>query len=219
MSVSQAAVRPLVPPAVAFALGVSAAGASPPALATTAAGAVVLAALAVLAHRLGRRRTAGAAMLGAAFAAGAARLETARRPDPRDVAAFAGEGSVATVEGVVTRAPEAFGAAGETDGAAPGSFLVLAAEVLESAGERREVRGGLRVVAGEGTPALREGDRVRAAGWLSPPRGARNPGEFDFAAHLARPGIRATLRVPRAAEFEAAGKGPWWLRLRGAARA
>ncbi len=208
-------------PAVAFALGVFAADAAPSALLAPAAiaGAGSFAALAVAAHRMGRRRTATAALLGAVFAAGLARLGAARQPDPRDIAAFARHGAVAAVEGVVTRAPESFGAAGATDGAAPGSFLILDAESVESDGQRRSVRGGLRVVVGEGTPALREGDRIRVSGWLSPPRGARNPGEFDFAAHLARNGIGAMLRVPAASDFAEAGKGPWWLRLRGAARA
>ncbi|MEK7469218.1 MAG: DNA internalization-related competence protein ComEC/Rec2 [Planctomycetota bacterium] len=214
-------VRPLVLPAVAFALGVFTADAapSPVLLPAAAGGALALAVLTVLAHRWGRPRTAVAALVCVAFAAGAGRLGAERRPDPLDISKFAGEGAVVAVEGVVTRAPESFGTSGESDGASPGSWLVLGAESLHAGSFRTRVRGKLRVVVGQGTPSLREGDRVRVSGWLSPPRGARNPGEFDFATHLVRNGIGAMLRVPKADAFEREGKGPWWLSLRGAARA
>ncbi|MCE9583754.1 MAG: hypothetical protein K8T20_14830, partial [Planctomycetes bacterium] len=114
----------------------------------------MLASMAAVAHRRGTHMTAVAALLGVAFACGALRLALARQPDPLDIAAFALDGAVADVEGVVVRAPEAFGAAGEHDGAAPGSFMVLDAESVAIGGGRRKVRGGLRVVVGEGTPAL-----------------------------------------------------------------
>ncbi|MBI2919920.1 MAG: ComEC/Rec2 family competence protein [Planctomycetes bacterium] len=201
--------RPLLIPALAFLGGILFADAFPhPAAPAIAIGGVALcAALAWLAHAGADRRAAVAALAAVAFGAGIARLAHERRIDPRDIGR-AGEGA-AEIEGVIARPPEAFGASGENDGAPPGSWFLLDVERVAGAEGWRDARGTVRVVVGEGTPALRGGDRVRATGWLAAPRGARNPGEFDFAAHLARSGIRRLLRVGRPASVVVEGRGPW----------
>src|SRR5687768_6956417 len=102
--------RPLVPLAAAFLFGVfiSARCPLPGAAAIAAAGALVLAGLALAAHRAGGRRAALAALLGVFLSAGIARLALARRPDPRDVASWSVREGVVELEGVIGRAPEAF---------------------------------------------------------------------------------------------------------------
>ncbi len=180
-------------------------------------GGVVLACLCVVSALRGSPRAARLGLAGAVFAAGLARLALDRRPDPSDLGHWQAVEGPAAVTGVVIRGPEAFGGAGDADGAAPGSWMILEIDGAEGAG-RAAVTGRVRVVVGNGTPDLREGDRVRAAGWLSAPRGAGNPGEFDFAAYLARQGIRRSLRVSRVEHVQSLARGRGPLAWRGAAR-
>ena len=79
---------------------------------------------------------------------------------------------------------------------------------LESVRHPPARRGGRLVVSGTLRPGagdLEPGDRLRLSGWLRRPAPARNPGEFDSAAWLARRGVFAQLR---ATHLERLGHGP-----------
>jgi competence protein ComEC len=211
--------RPLLAPALAFAAGSVFADAFPhPALLPGCAGAALaFAAAAVLGHARGAPRAAQAALWAVCLLAGTARLAHARRPAADDVAAW-GEGEgVAALEGVIDGEPEPFPASGAADGAPPGSWFVLDVERARVGGAWRKASGRVRVTVGDGLPAAGGGDRVRLSGWFESPRGRRNPGGFDFGAHLARHGIRRTLRAARATDVERLGRGPLLATLRGAA--
>ncbi len=57
-----------------------------------------------------------------------------------------------------------------------------------------EATGRVAVSVGGALLNFREGDLVEMRGWLSRPRGPRNPGDFDWASSQRRYGIRAQLR-------------------------
>ncbi|HET8575866.1 MAG TPA: DNA internalization-related competence protein ComEC/Rec2, partial [Methylomirabilota bacterium] len=67
--------------------------------------------------------------------------------------------------------------------------LVVDVEAVQDDGDRRPVTGRVQLtIYGEG-PALTEGQRIRVSARLHPPTGFRNPGGFDYPAHLRREGI------------------------------
>lgn len=154
-------------------------------------------ALLAVAALAGWRRSLGAATLGllvlAGLAgwvrAGAADLAPDHLPD-RGVAQM-------TLEGVIEDEPDRDGPRTRFQLAVE---RILGGEEGEAAGER------VRVSLFGPTPPLAPGDRVRVTLKLARPSAFRNPGGFDYPAHLARRGIRlvgsgrgdAILRLPDA---------------------
>ncbi|GEM_PF-1174600 len=152
----------------------------------------------------GRRRPALAALclLAPVTLFGALRAHQAQTPGPSDVSRLAGKPSL-WVRGTVRTEPEpgAFGA----------STFLLEADAVQDGQTGRAVTGRLRVTlrreAGGPPPAV--GDVVAVRGRVETPRGATNPGDFDYRAYLAWRGIFATLTARRTGDLR---------RLRGAPR-
>lgn len=172
---------PLAPLAVAFGVGVAVAPlARAPFLWTT-----WLSALAVGVALLARGRTAwaAAALLVGAAAVGALRGGDAPLP-PTHVARL-GLPRVGRVEGRLAAEP--------TRWAPDRTSLLIDAERAEG----EPVEGRIQVTAYGVAPPLTAGQRLAAELRLHPATGFRNPGTFDYAAHLAREGIRvvATARA------------------------
>ncbi len=85
--------------------------------------------------------------------------------------------------------------------------------ILEvSAIDGRTASGRLRVSVRSDLLPAGYGDRITARGRLFPPRGFRNPGGFDYPAHLARQGIHAVLSIRRGEEITIQAQGSGLLR-------
>ena len=173
------AAAPLLPPALAFAGGIAAASwlavPSPPLLALAAA--LLLAAL-ICAGRT--PRVAVALVLAAVAALGV--LRAAPPPLPEDhVARRAREGAL-TLEGRLAQEPIRW---------APDRVrLLLEAEAIQLGPERLPASGLVQLtVYGELAAPLGEGQRVLVDARVHRPIGYRNPGGFDYPAHLRREGI------------------------------
>jgi competence protein ComEC len=190
---------PLVPVAAAFAAGIVGAPAIRADVAWVAWGLALAAGAALL--RLGRVPWATAALLTGVAAAGV--LRSVEPPLPPDHVARLELPRIARVEGRVAAAPVRF--------AADRARLVIEAERVDGA-----PRSGLiqATVYGE-PPPLVEGQRLAAELKLHPALGFRNPDGFDYAAHLARDGIRVTgsTRAERLEPLEAPRPG-WAARVR-----
>ena len=105
-------------------------------------------------------------------------------PEPREVYA----------EGIVVDEP----VTGETFYGGRKAVLTLETERLQEQGIEYEVTGRVKVSltgestgAGAGTPSY--GDRILVKGRLSRPEGPGNPGDFDYAAYLARNRVFSVL--------------------------
>jgi competence protein ComEC len=173
------AAAPLLPPAAAFAGGIAAASwltvPSPPLLALAAG--LLLAAL-ICARRA--PRVAVAFVLAAVAALGV--LRAAPPPLPEDhLARRAREGAL-TIEGRLAQEPVRW---------APDRVrLLLDAEAIHLGSERLPASGLVQLtVYGEPAAPLGEGQRVIVDARVHRPIGYRNPGSFDYPAHLRREGI------------------------------
>ena len=86
--------------------------------------------------------------------------------------------------------------------------FTLALESIDA----RKVSGALRVTIREEALPAGYGDRITCSGRLSPPRGSRNPGGFDYPAYLARHGVYAVLSLGRGGEVRVLEQGRGVLR-------
>jgi competence protein ComEC len=170
---------PLLPPTAALAAGIAAASwcAAPPAF-LLAAGTLTLLAAALAARRMPRVALtlvlSGIALLGALRAAPAplADDDIARRPPA----------TVITVEARLAQEPVRW--------TPDRTRLVLDVLAVHAGPERLPTSGRVQVtVYGEMAAPLGEGQRVIVDARLHPPVGYRNPGGFDYPAHLRRDGI------------------------------
>jgi competence protein ComEC len=78
--------------------------------------------------------------------------------------------------------------------------------------DNREASGTVRVTVRDETLPTGFGDRVSLSGRLSPPRGFRNPGGFDYPAYLARHGVHAVLSLRRSSDLRLLEQGSGVLR-------
>jgi len=170
---------PLLPLAAAFASGIAGAtwlGLAPlPFLA--AAAALLLAGWTALAR--GREGLATAALLAATVALGA--LGAAGPALPPEHLARRALLPVVTLEGRLVEEPVRW--------AEDRVRLLLDVEAVYDGAERQSVAGRVQLTAYGQAPALGEGQQVRAEARLHAPIGFRNPGGFDYPAHLRREGI------------------------------
>ena len=150
----------------------------------------------IVASAMIRKRTASLVWLSAAFLFTGCLLFQVRQMIPADhIKNFtAPEPKEAYAEGIVVDEP----VTGETFYGGRKVILTLEAERLQVQGIKREVTGRIKVsLAGEpgGTVAASPsyGDRILVKGKLSRPAGPGNPGDFDYAAYLARNRIFSTL--------------------------
>ena len=185
---------PLVPPAVAFAVGIAGASLLSPAtlwvawLAAVAAGA----GLAVL----GRTAWAAAVLLIGVAAVGA--LRGADAPLPPDHVGRLGLPRVARIEGRLAAEPRYW---------APDRTR-LWLDALQA--DEAPASGRIQVTVYGVPPALAVGQRIAAPLQLHPATGFRNPGTFDYGEYLAREGIRVVATVRAESVTPLDGPDPPW---------
>jgi competence protein ComEC len=190
---------PLAPFAVAFAAGIAGASLIGLTVLWTAWLAGLVGSVGLLA--LGQRGGATVALLVGVAAAGA--LRGVEPPLATDHIARHDLPMVASVEGRLVAEPTRW---------APDRIRVLIdAERADGA----PVSGRVQVTIYGVPPPLTEGQRVEAQLRLRPARGFRNPGTFDYAAHLARDGIWvvATARAESIAVLDDPVP-PWSVRVK-----
>ena len=221
--------RPLVPVAVAFAIGIMAREWVTVPLAV-GWGAIAAAAVAVpAAWAAGCRRVALGGLYALIAGAGWARLSlAAREPPAHDLSRFVGaQAAVVKVRGVVVSDPLVY-VSPPVPLCEENSWLSqelrkarleLAVEEVVAGEEWRSTCGRVRVILAEPFPDLRYGDQVVVAGPASAPRAPSNPGQFDMARYLRRKGIRVVLAGGAgAAQIERRGRGSWPMAVACAAR-
>jgi len=172
---------PLAPLATAFGVGIAVASLAGPEALWAAWLAAVAIGVGLLA--LGRSRGAAAALLVGVAAVGALRGREA--PLPPDHVARLDLPMVVRIEGRLAVEP--------TRWAPDRTRLLLDAEQADGA----PASGRIQVTVYGVPPPLTEGQRIAASLKVHPATGFRNPGTFDYAAHLAREGVRvvATARA------------------------
>jgi competence protein ComEC len=170
---------PLLPLALAFAAGLAAGAWLALPTAWLIGAAAVLLAGSALAFRWKRHHEAAALLLAVVAVLGAVR-GTIHPPPPEHLAAMALPAQV-TVEGTIVDEPIRW---------APDRMRVLLdVNALVEPDSRRPVSGRVQItINGEAAP-LGEGQRVSADVRIHRPIGFRNPGSFDYPAHLEREGI------------------------------
>ena len=72
--------------------------------------------------------------------------------------------------------------------------------------------GSLRATVRDDGLAIGYDDRITVSGRLFPPRGTRNPGGFDYPAHLARQGIHGVVSIRRGGDLRLDERGSGLLR-------
>jgi competence protein ComEC len=164
-----------------------------------------VAALGAAAAYLWARRTAGYTL--ALIALVAASNQPVRDllmppPESESIRSFA-RGGPSTIEGSVVREPEHIGALTRV--------YVRVARAGRVSGALVPATGMVRLAVLVPV-TLRVGDQIRASSRLRIPRNNGNPGEFDYAAFMARDGVAATMTVRayphRAAQLEVIGYHP-----------
>jgi competence protein ComEC len=170
---------PLLPPAAAFALGIAlavwlGAGALPLLI---LAGLCLLAAGAAL--RFGRDHVAVGAVLAGAVSLGA--LSAASPAVPADHIARRALPPSVVLEGRLVEEPVRW--------TPDRTRLLLDVEAIQDGSERQPASGRVLLTVYGEAPALAEGQRLSAEARLHSPVGFRNPGGFDYPAHLRRDGI------------------------------
>ena len=170
---------PLLPPAAAFAAGtVLAAWLEPATLPLLVFSALVLLA-AGAALFFGRDRLAAGALLTGAAALGA--LTAASPSVPADHVVRRALPPAVVLEGRLAEDPVSW--------APDRTRLVLDVEAVQEGGDRQPASGRVLLTVYGEVPSLAEGQRLRAQARLHPPVGFKNPGGFDYPAHLRRDGI------------------------------
>lgn len=175
-----------------------------------------------------RPRGAGASLLIAAsmLIAGWSGL-LARYVTADDVRAYlAEESQLVRVVGTVDSEPRLTtptrGALGRFAYHPPGTLAMLRLEGIYDGDARSSVTGVVLLKISQAEYRLRQGDRIEALGWLARIEGPSNPGEFDYAKHLADRGVYARLTLKTReqwARLDAAGPVSWWSRAPGALNA
>ena len=180
--------RPLLPVLIAFLLGVwieslRAAPLFPNAAALVLTSYGVLLTLALAAHIADSARAATLALIAAAFMIGVTRYAITDAL-PRHHISRLFRGGIATIEGYLCKPPEAFGKR---------KMLYIETAAIETAGQRYETTGRIRITLTEGTPPgfpekpLEYGDVIRARLLLKTPQNRDEA--FDYQAFLQRRGI------------------------------
>jgi competence protein ComEC len=170
---------PLLPLGVGFAVGIVVASwqTVAPAALLALAGALLLGA--ALSLRLDRDRLTLVLLLPSIAALGALRSATVLPPDHLALQALP---TTVTLEGRLAEEPVRF----TTDRAR----LLLDTDAYQQGADRRPVTGRVQLtIYGEAGEPLGEGQRIRLEVRLHRPIGFRNPGAFDYPAHLRREGI------------------------------
>ncbi len=170
---------PVLPLALALAagIGVASAAAADPLAVLAVAGALLACALAI--DRGGWRRTAAAALLGGVGALGLA-LGAGSPMPPAHIARLALPRTV-TLDGGLRAEPVRF--------AADRVRLLLDVDGVDGGEGRRATTGRVQVTLYGEVPPLGQDQRVAVTASVHPPSTFRNPGGFDYAAHLRRAGI------------------------------
>jgi competence protein ComEC len=201
---------PLLPLAAAFAAGLAAISMPgrpwnvPPSPALLVAGLVMLLG-GGLALANGRDGIATAAVIGIALALGAVRALS--HPLPDDHIARHDLGTAVRLEGTLVEEPRRW--------APDRGRLLLQVEDIVRSSERRPASGLIQVSVYGEMPPVGEGQRVALDSHLHRPTGFRNPGGFDYPAHLARRGILVVgnSRADRVVAVTA-DDPPWPVRVR-----
>jgi len=190
---------PLVPVALAFAAGIGLAPSTRGGLAWLVWALAILSIVALLA--VGRASWAAVPLLAGAAALGA--LRGAEPALPPDHVARLELPRIARVEGQLAAEPVRW--------APDRTRLLIDADRVDGLPRAGRIQA---TVYGE-PPPLAEGQRIEAELRLHPATGYRNPGGFDYAAHLAREGIRVTgtTRAERLTPLEEP-RPPWSARVR-----
>jgi competence protein ComEC len=124
-------------------------------------------------------------------------LQTLPRKD--DITLLAQPGQQAVIEGYVSA---------ELPPRLETRQLLVQLDTLERDGHRETASGGV-LVRVRGVGELLDGLRVRCEGTVTLPRPAGNPGEFDFAAVLARRQASAILNATSLTRSDDSGPAPW----------
>ncbi|MCY2963036.1 MAG: ComEC/Rec2 family competence protein [Planctomycetota bacterium] len=99
------------------------------------------------------------------------------------------------------------------------SVCQIDCQSLESLGRSTPVTGRMRLLVEGEIANLAPGDTVDIVGTFSRPRGASNPGGFDFRAFLRTSGVHCTLQCSEPEDVRLVERGnTWWQRGRGALR-
>jgi len=193
---------PLAPPAIAFGAGIAVASVTGPGILLAAWLAAVTIGMGLLA--LGRTRGATVVLLAGVAAVGA--LRGGGAPLPPDHVARLELPSVAQVDGRLAAEPTRW---------APDRTRLL---IDAAHADGSPVSGRIQVTVYGVPPPLTDGQRIAAPLKLHRATGFRNPGTFDYAAHLAREGIRvvATARAESLTPLDDPSP-PWSVRVKRAA--
>lgn len=197
---------PAVPLAIAFAAGVGGAGwyRPHPIALWVAIGALALVSATLLAR--GREKAAGILLVLTVGVLGILRGGAEGILPPNHLSRFALTSPV-SLEGVLVEEP--------VRAAPERARLTLAASQIQEGPERRAVQGLVQVTLYGELPSLTEGQSVAGEFRLHRPVELRNPGGFDYPAHLAREGIvlvgsgRADRLTPLTLE-----NPPWPVRIK-----
>ena len=107
---------------------------------------------------------------------------------------------LARITGVVDSPPQITpaqqGAFGRFSYRPPVTYAVLDADTLETSGGDVRVSGRVLLKINQADHRLAAGSRIVATGWLSAISPPANPGEFDYARHMADRGIYARISLP-----------------------
>jgi competence protein ComEC len=83
----------------------------------------------------------------------------------------------------------------------PSTIAQLEVEAVRANGQMRPASGRLLMRVGEADYRLRDGERLRALGWLAAIDGPSNPGEFDFRKVMLDRGVKGRLSMPLRANW------------------
>lgn len=92
----------------------------------------------------------------------------------------------------------------------PQFHLEIEATAVRNGAAWEAASGQARLTVRGSAPAVRAGDRIRVFAQFAGLQPARNPGEFDFAAHHRADRLLATLRTESAACVTLIERGSWW---------
>jgi competence protein ComEC len=217
-----ALLRPLVPLAVAFSLGIALAPALPFGSAWWAAGAIVLLLLGGLVAFVRGGRLAWPLLLAGFCCLGIHGTVVAEREAPPNDLRRVPEETLAaslTVEGWVTTPPDPRPPEVRDTGDAARTRFTVEVTALHLGAQRAAATGQARLTALTPLPELHYGDEIRGRFRLRHPRRFDNPGSFDYPGYLAAQGIFLEGWTREPVEIVQAARGSvllaWVFRLRG----